>query len=124
MGPLRWIAAVALGVGLTLTACGGDDDETTDTAPAASGDGQTVTVEARDDLRFHPDELTAKAGTVRIVHENEGGITHSFVIDELDVRIVDDGEETVEAAAGEYDFYCDVAGHREAGMEGVLTVTP
>jgi uncharacterized cupredoxin-like copper-binding protein len=26
-------------------------------------------------------------------------------------------------AAGTYDFYCSIPGHREAGMEGVITAS-
>jgi plastocyanin len=74
-----------------------------------------------------PTELTA--GTVNASLTNQGAIEHNVVIEELgDEKILDaPAGETVDAEVelepGEYTFYCDVAGHREAGMEGTLTVT-
>jgi uncharacterized cupredoxin-like copper-binding protein len=51
---------------------------------------------------------------------------HNFSIDELGISVdIAPGatEETViNAPAGEYEFYCNVPGHKEAGMEGTLTV--
>jgi plastocyanin len=74
-----------------------------------------------------PTELAA--GTVSASLTNDGAIEHNVVIEELgDEKILDapagqtDSAE-VELEAGEYTFYCDVAGHREAGMEGTLTVS-
>ena len=71
-----------------------------------------------------PTSATAKAGEVTIEHDNDGATTHTFVIDEHDFKLVDDDATDIELAAGDYVFYCDVPGHREAGMEGTLTVTP
>lgn len=74
-----------------------------------------------------PDELPA--GPVEMSLVNNGAIEHNVVIEELDNRKVLDaaGGETdraeVELEAGEYTYFCDVAGHRAAGMEGELTVT-
>jgi plastocyanin len=73
-----------------------------------------------------PTELTA--GTVSATLTNEGAIEHNVVIEELDDQKIldapagqsDSGE--VELQPGEYTYFCDVAGHREAGMEGTLTV--
>jgi uncharacterized cupredoxin-like copper-binding protein len=44
------------------------------------------------------------------------------VLDGQDFKLVDDDEGEIDLAAGEYVFYCDVPGHRDAGMEGTLTV--
>jgi uncharacterized cupredoxin-like copper-binding protein len=122
MSALRWIGALGLGVGLTLTACGGGDDEAD--GDTGGGNVQTLTVTSSDALKFDPDALTATAGEIRIVHENGGSTTHSFVIDEQDFKLVDDDDGEIDLAAGDYIFYCDVPGHRDAGMEGTLTVTP
>ena len=55
-----------------------------------------------------------------------GAALHTFVIDELDVKVEvqpgANGTATINAPAGTYTFYCDVPGHREAGMEGTLTI--
>jgi uncharacterized cupredoxin-like copper-binding protein len=34
----------------------------------------------------------------------------------------DTGSATINAPAGTYEYYCNVPGHREAGMVGTLTV--
>jgi uncharacterized cupredoxin-like copper-binding protein len=126
MFAVRAIGAVALGAVLTLSACGGGDDESD---AATGGDTGGTTVEdlvfhANDNFRFDPESATAKAGTLHIKQENDGATIHTFVIDEADFKLTDDDEGDVDLAAGEYTFYCDVPGHREAGMEGTLTVTP
>jgi uncharacterized cupredoxin-like copper-binding protein len=82
-----------------------------------------ITVKSLDSLEFDPTTLTATAGEITIEHENQGSVVHSFVIDEADLRLVNDDEATIELEAGDYTFYCDVPGHRDAGMEGTLTVS-
>ncbi|CAN5583394.1 hypothetical protein BH23CHL5_BH23CHL5_21600 [soil metagenome] len=79
------------------------------------------------DIRFEPAELTIPADTaVSISLPNEGAAPHNFSIDELDIDIdqAPGAVESVEinAPAGTYEFYCNVPGHREAGMVGRLTV--
>jgi uncharacterized cupredoxin-like copper-binding protein len=57
---------------------------------------------------------------------NEGAAPHNFSIDELEIDVdIDPGaqeEVVINAPAGEYEFYCNVPGHREAGMVGTLVV--
>jgi uncharacterized cupredoxin-like copper-binding protein len=79
------------------------------------------------DIFFEPDTITIPADsdvTVRL--PNEGVTAHNFSIDELDISVdIAPGatEETViNAPAGEYEYYCNVPGHKQAGMVGTLTV--
>ena len=124
MGALRWISVLGLGVGLTLTACGDDDDAGGDATAEGDGAAQTLSIQSSDALEFDPENLSATAGTIHIVHENNGSTVHTFVIDGQDFKLTDDDEGDIDLAAGEYVFYCDVPGHRGGGMEGTLTVSP
>jgi plastocyanin len=123
MSALRLISVLGLGVGLTLTACG-DDDSDAGSATADGGAEQRISVESSDALKFEPDHLDATAGVIHIVHDNSGSTVHTFVLDGQDFKLTDDDEGDIDLAAGDYVFYCDVPGHRAAGMEGTLTVSP
>jgi plastocyanin len=93
---------------------------------AAGGTGEAVTVESYD-IYFEPSELSLPADTdVTVTLPNVGVTLHNFSIDELgiDVDIAPGAtEETViNAPAGTYEYYCNVPGHKQAGMVGTLTV--
>ena len=94
--------------------------------PGASPAADAATV-VMVDVAFMPDELSLPADVATdIALPNDGVALHNFVIDELSIDVAvapgETGTATIEAAAGEYTFYCSVPGHREAGMEGKLIV--
>ena len=97
------------------------------TQPAAAAARRPVEIVAHD-IYFEPKEVTIPANTdVTVVLPNDGVTPHNFSIDELgiDVDIAPgETEETViNAPAGEYEYYCNIPGHKEAGMVGTLIVT-
>ena len=73
-------------------------------------------------------DLQAAAGTIAIRYTNAGAIEHTLLIDgisgfKLDVAstgATDTG--TVKLGPGTYTLYCNIPGHRAAGMEAHLTV--
>lgn len=81
------------------------------------------------DIAYESAPTELPTGENELTLENEGTIQHNVVFEELnDEKVLDaaGGETdtaTVSIEAGEYTYYCDVAGHREAGMEGTLTVS-
>lgn len=100
---------------------------------SSSGGGASTTldVEASETaLAFNTTNLTAKAGKVTIDFKNPSAIPHNVVIEEetgkelAGFEPIAEGEEseTAELKPGTYTFFCSVPGHREAGMEGTLTV--
>jgi uncharacterized cupredoxin-like copper-binding protein len=71
----------------------------------------------------------APAGTLEIDSVNKSSVDHNIAIEGsgLDEKgpVVKNGavsKVSVDLKAGDYVFYCSVPGHREAGMEGKLTV--
>jgi plastocyanin len=76
---------------------------------------------------FDPGELTVRAGEDVAMVLTATDIEHDFTVDELDAHVSAEAGETAEGGlradkAGTYTYYCSVEGHREAGMEGTLTV--
>lgn len=95
--------------------------------PAAGGGDAAVTIDAQD-IAFSTTELSVKPGDT-IQMTNAGALPHDFTVDELGINaVVSSSGETAtitipqDAAPGEYEFYCSVPGHKEAGMDGTLTV--
>lgn len=77
---------------------------------------------------FTPSEFEATEGSVTLEITNPDAFDHDFVIDEFDVKTTLPAGETTkvtfDATPGTYTFYCSIPGHREAGMEGTMTVMP
>ncbi|MGH2686743.1 MAG: cupredoxin domain-containing protein, partial [Actinomycetota bacterium] len=106
---------------LAVFAAGGCGAETDDSPPVAS-----IDVVAGDDF-FDPDRLSAPEGRVEFIVANRGQNPHTFVIEGIGfkLRVFEPGEldsGVVRLEPGQLAVYCDIEGHREAGMEGVLVV--
>lgn len=81
------------------------------------------------DAIVNPDLTAAPGDTIRIVLTNKDGIPHDFSIPQMKVHssLLSGKEKSTEMVFtvnkdGNFPFYCTVAGHREAGMEGKLVV--
>jgi uncharacterized cupredoxin-like copper-binding protein len=100
--------------------------------PPAGQVAQTLTnnVAPGSALAFEKSSLTAKPGTVRLVATNPQAVPHNISLegpgglDEHGKTVPKGGSSQVSAKLkpGKYTFYCSVPGHRQAGMEGTLTV--
>lgn len=118
------LISLLLASALLLAACGDSDNASNGDAGGSGG----VTVVATE-FAFDPSSFSLPADTdVELTLENAGVVEHDLVVEELgDQELVyaDAGEsvtETVNLPAGSYTIYCSIPGHREAGMEGSLTV--
>jgi plastocyanin len=137
---------------LVLAACGDTDDTTSTDMPMSDSDmdgtmgggmgddggmGHDESSPVADGARrievtatsfeFDPSEITVAAGEDVAIVLTSDDLLHDFTIDELDAHVAADADETNEGGLradepGRYTFYCTVAGHRAAGMEGTLVV--
>jgi uncharacterized cupredoxin-like copper-binding protein len=96
--------------------------------PVQHAAGKTVQqkVTAKE-FAFTPKAITVDDGTVQFVVTNAGATEHTFVIDALGVksRPIRPAETvvlTATALKGTYVIYCDIPGHKEAGMVATLAV--
>jgi uncharacterized cupredoxin-like copper-binding protein len=136
------IAALGIAAALGLGACGGGGGGATAKPASTAAMPATATPAATDpaaataaalsieahEFSLSPSDLHAAAGTVAIQYKNAGAIQHTLMIDgvagfKLDVPKAGDVDTaTVKLEPGTYTLYCDIPGHRGAGMEDHLTV--
>jgi plastocyanin len=106
---------------------------TTSASSPASGTASTTLALAANPsglLAYNTKQLSAKAGTVTITFANSSPLEHNVTIAEgskvLGATPTFKGGSrtlTLKLKPGTYTFYCSVPGHRQAGMEGTLTVS-
>ena len=129
-------------VSFALAACGGDDEESSTTAASEEtteaaagsegGDASTITAEADPGggLAWTETEITGAAGPSTLEMVNESSTPHNLLVEdengevlaETDVASGANATASADLEAGSYTFFCDIPGHREAGMEGTLTI--
>jgi plastocyanin len=141
------VALALLLASFALVACGSSSDSSSTsatnsetqsqsgTATEAEG-GSTGTATALDieaassGLAYASDSATAKAGKVTVDFTNPQPLTHDVAFEDSSGKTVGKTDLVAESSStaivdlkpGTYTFYCTVPGHREAGMEGSLTV--
>lgn len=141
------LVAVALTVG--LAACGGSSgssssassssapssSSSSSSSASSSGGGASSTITDAADpsgqLKFTKSTLTAKAGKDTIQFTNSSQLAHNMTIVDSSGKQVGSTPTftggtksfTADLKPGKYTFYCSVPGHRQAGMQGTLTVS-
>jgi plastocyanin len=99
-------------------------------APATGSSSVSLTANPEGQLKYNTTALTAKAGKVSINFTNMAPEDHNVTIESSSGTTVGStptfqgGSKTVSVnlKPGTYKFFCSVPGHRQAGMEGTLTV--
>lgn len=97
---------------------------------AAPGESFDLTSPADGSLSFEPPDLQAGAGEITLAYDNPSPVTHNIFLQDEEETVLAESEDVTEGKVeitaklvpGEYIYYCNIPGHREGGMEGVLTV--
>jgi plastocyanin len=135
------VAALAV---VGLAACGGGSNDNSTTAAstptsttgagggAGAGGGSTVAISTPggSTLAYEQKSVSAKAGSVTVNFDNKEALSHDVAIADSSGKVLGQTDlvssgtayATVNLQPGTYTFYCTVPGHRDAGMEGTLTV--
>ena len=97
--------------------------------PAAKPTTLTLEANSGGQLSYNTKALTAKAGAVTISLTNNSPVEHDVTVDQGSSKlgatpVFSGGSKsvTLQLKPGTYTFFCSVPGHRQAGMEGTLTV--
>jgi uncharacterized cupredoxin-like copper-binding protein len=139
------LLTVAVGM-FALTGCGSSSKSSSESTPAATTPATTaqttpttsaapastlsLAANSEGQLKYETTSLSAKAGKVSIDFTNMSSLSHNMTVESSGGSTVGatptfSGESktlSLNLKPGTYKFYCSVPGHRQAGMEGTLTV--
>jgi uncharacterized cupredoxin-like copper-binding protein len=122
------LVALALAVPLAI---GAQSAIAAPTATAAASHTVSISANTSGLLKYSTNHLSTSAGSVTIKFTNKAPLPHDFVLINSKNKILGKtpvfkgGTKsfTVTLTAGKYTYYCSVPGHRQAGMQGTLTVS-
>ena len=111
-------------------AAGGEGSKEAEGGSAGSASSLAFEADPGGNLAYTSDTATAKAGKVTVDFTNPQPLSHDVAIEDSSgkevaaTEVIGEGTDStvVDLKPGEYTFFCTVPGHREAGMEGTLTV--
>jgi plastocyanin len=143
------VLALAL-ASVALVACGGSDSTTTaprsgggnaattgggNAAQAGGGAAAQTTLKLSTDpsgqIKYTADSLSAKAGNVTIDLDNTQAVQHDVAVEDSGGTELGKSDLIAQGSTsltlqnlkpGTYTYFCTVPGHRDAGMQGTLTV--
>jgi plastocyanin len=138
------LTSVLLAAAFALAACGGGDESSTTAASSTTeatssateatsttpDESFAVAADPNGQLAFTKTELSVPAGSVTVDFENASSTPHDVVVEDADGNELmhtdpisgSSATATADLQPGTYTFFCSVDSHREAGMEGTLTV--
>jgi nitrite reductase (NO-forming) len=114
------VGAVVLGA-ISLSSCGGGS--------GADASNATVVEVELGRYTITPSLLTAPAGALELVVTNvDDALVHNLVVAGKGTKSLAPGQSqtlsVAAIAAGDYQMWCDIEGHRQAGQTGTLRVDP
>src|SRR3954464_2593781 len=129
IGRLGTVAVVAT-FAIALAGCGGGSSGGGGSKSYKEPSGapvKTINV-ASANLFFTPKRPVSPPGIIEISLKNTESGAHTFVFEGVpgfELQVTGEGDTDsgkVQLSKGKHVFYCTIPGHREAGMEGTLTV--
>jgi plastocyanin len=126
------LAACGGGGGSSSTSAATSTTSTTTQAGGGGGGGGTISLAAdpSGNLAYQQASLSAQAGNDTIDFDNPASLGHDVCVEDSSGKqlgcsdVISQSKTTlnVDLKAGSYTYYCSVDSHRDAGMEGTLTV--
>jgi plastocyanin len=98
-------------------------------APPATGKTFTIAADPGGQLRYDKTAAAVKTGRVTVNFTNDSSVQHNVTIAQGSktlgaTKTITKSTDSlsISLAPGRYAFFCSVPGHRQAGMQGTLTV--